>query len=326
MHVLIADDDPVCRLTLAAAVERLGHRCTLAHDGATAWQLFAAEHPDLLITDWHMPNLGGTELVQRVREHRRTAYAYVLVLIGQADEEDARQTMAAGADDLVRKPLRVEELECKLIAAQRVMGLYRSLHEDARIDALTGVGNRRLLAEDLMAVHGRAVRYGGTYGVAIADVDRFKRYNDGAGHPAGDEALRSLAGTLSASLRAGDGLYRFGGEEFVALLPEQNIDGAVHAARRWRLAVQGLAISHPAGGVVTISVGVAVLEPGETPDELLARADAALYRAKAAGGNRVAEGRRGERGREVSAEVESPVSWSQRHSARWQWHPRPVDG
>lgn len=288
MDILIADDDPVARLVLRAAVERLGYRCTAANDGAAAWSLFGEVHPDVLITDWQMPGMNGTELVSRVRAQRESAYVYLIVLTGEADEGAARETMIAGADDLIHKPLDTAELERQLIAAKRMIALHRRLHEDARVDALTGVANRKRLAEDLAALHARAVRYGHTYCVAMFDVDHFKGYNDAAGHLAGDNVLSTVARTLSASLRAADSLYRYGGEEFVALLPEQTLDLAATAARRLRRAVEALAIPHPTGGSVTVSCGVAALAGREmTPDELLARADQALYRAKAAGRNRV---------------------------------------
>jgi PleD family two-component response regulator len=141
MHILIADDDPVSRVYLRAAVERLGHRCTVAYDGAVAWELFLEERPDLLITDWQMPGLNGTELVRRVREQHDSAYVYALVLTGAADEDAARETMNAGADDLIYKPLYASELERKLIAGRRALELHRRLHHDARADVLTGIWN-----------------------------------------------------------------------------------------------------------------------------------------------------------------------------------------
>ena len=294
MHILIADDDPVSRLVVRAALERLGHRCAVADDGAAAWRLFAEERPDVLITDLQMPGLNGTELVRRAREQGGSAYGYVMVLTGQSNEGAALEAMNAGADDLIYKPLDAAELERKLIAARRVIALQRGLHGDARVDALTGIGNRRRLSEDLAALHARAARYGHTYGLAMFDVDRFKAYNDSAGHPAGDSVLRTVADTLVASLRSGDALYRYGGEEFVALLPEQTADSAAHAARRLRAAVEALAIPHPAGALVTVSVGVAALASGEeTAEELIARADQALYKAKAAGRNLVELARTG---------------------------------
>ena len=289
MRVLIADDDAVSRAVLGAAVRQLGHECVMAEDGLAAWQMFSGRQPHVLITDWQMPGLDGTQLVGRVRRASLAAYTYVVVLTGRADLDASRAAMSAGADDLLRKPLHTAELDRKLIAAERLIGLHDGLRHDADSDALTGIGNRRRLAGDLETQHARAVRDRRSYGIAIADVDRFKAFNDGAGHLPGDEVLRTIAATLAATTRSDDSIYRYGGEEFVGLFPELTVTGAMSAATRWRTAVEDLAIPHPDGGLVTICVGLSVLRPSETKSEqLLARADGALYAAKALGGNQIA--------------------------------------
>jgi diguanylate cyclase (GGDEF)-like protein len=288
MHVLIADDDPTTRIVVSAAVEELGHRCTLAEDGDEAWQRFQAEGPEVVITDWQMPGMDGAALSRAIRERATAGYAYVIVLTGAADEAAARQTMEAGADDLLLKPLDPAQLERKLIAAGRVTALHRRMHDDARHDALTGLGNRLRLAEDLDVLRGRVERYGHVYCAALFDIDDFKGYNDTRGHAAGDEALKTVAAALSREIRTGDAVYRYGGEEFLVLLPEQTLESATLAAERLRVAVEELRIPHPAGGVVTVSAGVAGLDDTFTgPDELFELADQAMYRAKEGGRNRV---------------------------------------
>jgi diguanylate cyclase (GGDEF)-like protein len=241
-----------------------------------------------VITDWQMPGMDGTALVQAIRAHGNDRYSYVIVLTGVADEESARATMQAGADDLLLKPLEPAQLERKLIAAERVTAMHRRMHEDARHDAATGLANRLRLAEDLEALCGRVARYGHVYCVAVFDVDNFKGVNDSAGHLVGDHTLRSIAQTLQGAVRSGDAVYRYGGEEFLVLLPEQSLETATLAAERLRAAVEQLAIPHPAGGVVTVSAGVAGLrDPNCGPDEVFELADQALYRAKEGGRNRV---------------------------------------
>jgi diguanylate cyclase (GGDEF)-like protein len=288
MDVLIADDDAGTRLLVSSAVERFGHRCTVAEDGAEAWRRYQEQLPEVVITDWQMPGMDGTALAKAIRSHRASSYAYVMVLTGAADEEAARAVMEAGADDVLLKPLDVAQLERKLIAAGRVTALHRRLHDDARHDAVTGLGNRLRLAEDLEVLCGRVERYGHSYCVALFDVDDFKGYNDAAGHLAGDGVLRAIAQTLQRQVRTGDALYRYGGEEFLVLLPEQSIETAGLAAERLRAAVEALALPHPAGGPVTVSAGVAgTAEAGCRPDELFELADQALYRAKDGGRNRV---------------------------------------
>jgi PleD family two-component response regulator len=234
MRVLIAEDDAPSRLLLCSTVQRLGHECVEAADGDEALERFHETHPEVVITDLEMPGLDGATLVRRIRSAPDVAYAYVMVVTAQSDEALARDAMEAGADDLVIKPVDPADLERQLIAAQRVTVLHRRLHRDARQDALTGVGNRLRLTEDVAALRGRVDRYGHVYCAALIDVDHLKGYNDGLGHQAGDEVLRAIAGALAGTIRSGDMLYRYGGEEFLALLPEQSIEGATLAAERLR--------------------------------------------------------------------------------------------
>jgi diguanylate cyclase (GGDEF)-like protein len=288
MRVLIADDEPGARLLLTTTVERLGHECTSAEDGDEALRLYRELQPEVVITDLKMPALDGAELARRIRAETDASYSYVMVVTGSADDAEARDAMRAGADDLVIKPLDPAQLERKLIAAERMIALHGRLHRDARQDALTGIGNRLRLAEDIEALCARVTRYGHAYCVGLLDIDDFKALNDSAGHLAGDDVLREVAEALSATMRTGDTLYRYGGEEFLVLLPEQTLEGAALAAERLRAAVEARGIERPGGGVVTVSAGVAGTIGGScSPDELFAAADQALYRAKERGRNRV---------------------------------------
>jgi two-component system cell cycle response regulator len=214
--------------------------------------------------------------------------------------------MRSGADDYLVKPLDAGALEVRLIAASRVTALHAELQDQrhelvrlngelhglARLDALTGLGNRLALQEDLIGLEARVDRHGHRYCVAIVDVDHFKAYNDTYGHLAGDQALRSVALALGSVTRAGDLLFRYGGEEFLALYPDEGADGATAATERLRAAVASLAIPHvgnAASGIVTVSAGVAMAGPDNprTADQVLKAADAALYRAKQTGRDRV---------------------------------------
>jgi diguanylate cyclase (GGDEF)-like protein len=176
------------------------------------------------------------------------------------------------------------------VELERVHGL---LEITARTDDLTGAGNRRRLLEDLGTMRGHIQRTGESWGLLEFDLDRFKAVNDREGHPAGDAVLRAIADGVRAELRSADAMYRYGGEEFVLLLPAVGLDGAAAAAERIRAAVEALDIPHPGNppfGRVTISVGATVLAPAPQPesdDVAFARVDAALFRAKAAGRNRV---------------------------------------
>jgi two-component system chemotaxis response regulator CheY len=305
MRVLVADDDPTCRLVLKAAVERLAHECVTACDGEEAWKLLQQVSFDVLITDWMMPGLDGPELCRRVRHDVHGTYTYVVLATSLGEREHVVAGMQAGADDYLTKPLDPFDVQTRLIAAARVTDLHKQvtdfrvalerangeLSQLARTDALTQIGNRLRLHEDLVAIHDRAERYGHGYCVAICDLDFFKSYNDTYGHLTGDEALRKVARTLAAHCRSGDGTYRYGGEEFVVVLADQTVASAVPAVDRLREAVELLGVPHvgrPDPQVITISAGIASWrDAGESATQLLERADGALYRAKLAGRNRV---------------------------------------
>jgi two-component system chemotaxis response regulator CheY len=302
VRILIADDSATPRLILKRELEKLGHECRVAKDGIQAWDAFRQGGAEVVISDWMMPGMDGPELCRRLRADASAPYAYFIILTSLEDRESVVEGMQAGADDFLTKAFSHDELKARLIAAERVTELHRRLaHQQAelgrlnaelfgtsRTDYLTGVGNRLRQDEDLAVLGARARRYGQTFCVALFDVDRFKAYNDTFGHLAGDEALRSIAETFVAESRDVDTVYRYGGEELLIVFPEQELDQAAVAAERVRSKVEALAIPH-AHGVVTVSAGIAAVEPGDGADvgALLKRADASLYEAKESGRNRV---------------------------------------
>ena len=299
MRVLVADDDFGSRLVTQATVQALGHPCLTAADGAEAWAVFCAERPDVIITDLSMPEMDGLELCRRIRETQQ-GYTYVVLLTAHAEPHEVLDGMRAGADDYLSKPLNPQHLEARLLAAGRVTALHAELArsraeltKQTRTDPLTGLHNRLALDADLDMLHRTSTRYGRRYSLALCDVDRFKAYNDTYGHPAGDQALRTVAAVLVEQLRDSDRVYRYGGEEFLVLLPEQDVAGADVAMERVRRELERAAVPHrtgSAGGVLTLSAGIADCVPGSRREisDMLRLADAALYRAKAGGRNAVA--------------------------------------
>src|SRR5918998_1347920 len=309
MKVLIAEDESVSRTILKKAVEKFGHECLVAEDGEKAWELFqdTEEEVDVVLSDWMMPGIDGIEFCRRVRETNSDSYTFFIFLTALGDKQHLLEGMQAGADDYLAKPLDREQLQVRLIAASRVTSLHRQLNEQktelerlnqelfasARRDPLTRLGNRLRLREDLETLSAQARRYGQSYCTMLCDIDFFKSYKDTYGHLAGDEVLEKVAGVISENFRTGDTAYRYGGEEFLVILPEQTLESASIAAERLRRGVEDLQIPHKARtpfGVVTISVGLAVLPPDEERpvEDLLKVADDALYEAKKAGRNRVA--------------------------------------
>jgi diguanylate cyclase (GGDEF)-like protein len=304
LDVLVVDDDPGSCRALCTAVRSLGHRCRTAPGGGRALQEHRAHRADVIVADWTMPGMDGMQLCRHVREMDGGTYTYLLFMSGMATKRDFVDAALAGADDCLAKPIDLDELEARLIAAGRVVRAYRTLAERnvglrhdsqaffqaARVDPLTGIGNRLRLEEDLAGLQATLTRYGRCACVAMCDIDGFKRYNDHYGHLAGDEALRAIAQAIRHSIRDADQVYRYGGEEFLVVLPEQRAESARAAVDRIVRAVEGLGIAHaPESGrrLVTVSAGIACVAPETDPSlwTAIARADRALYRAKALGGN-----------------------------------------
>lgn len=287
-------------LITKTAVELSGHECLTAADGNAAWRLYQSHRPQAVVTDLMMPGLDGLGLCRAIRAAKKdSSYTYLILLTSLGSREDVLAGMDAGTDDYVTKPLDPFTLHTRLIVARRVTSLHtelagyrRMLAEQARTDPLTGLRNRLTLPEDLRQLRGRSERYGLDYGLAMCDVDNFKSYNDTYGHQAGDTALKTVAAALAGQVRQSDRIYRYGGEEFLLLLPDQSSSGAKAVMERSRAAVEDLGIAHTGdpSGVLTISAGVSAYSPGHRIgcEELLAEADTALYAAKTTGRNKVA--------------------------------------
>ena len=303
MNVVVVDDDHLVRLVLAKAVTSMGHVSLPAETGEAALHIVESKPVDVVVSDWMMPGMSGLELCQLIRARDSMEYVYFMLVTALDDSEHALAGIAAGVDDCLVKPVRPFDLRLRLMVAERVTDLHRRLAErqrglersnvemaaTARMDSMTGLGNRLKMSEDLEIFRSRRDRYHEPFGVALFDIDHFKTLNDTAGHLAGDQALRQVAAIIRRELREADMAYRYGGEELLVVLPA-GVRRVAAAAERIRRAVEHAAIPHPgrpgSGTVVTLSVGVAPAE-GDVESFLLA-ADDALYRAKSAGRNRMA--------------------------------------
>lgn len=305
MRVLIADDDATSRLMLEAIANKLGHECLTATDGSEAWEIMSTSNVDVLLTDWMMPGVDGPELCRRVRQELNDRYVYIVLITALGNHQQVLEGMSAGADDYLVKPVDPFSVRTRLVAADRVTDLHRELvdvqskleqaktvaTELSLTDSLTGLSNRRRMEDDLTNMHARAQRLMRTYGVALFDIDYFKSYNDTHGHLHGDEILRRVAHRFVNDVRAGERVYRYGGEEFLLVMDDCTHAGATIAAERLRHAVAGLHIPHESRldepPIVTLSGGVACWDPVSplSVSELLERADQALFEAKSAGRN-----------------------------------------
>jgi two-component system, cell cycle response regulator len=295
-RVLVAEDDAMFRRILQSWLETWGYRVTLTEDGAQAWKALQQEpHPQLLILDWMMPKTDGVELCRKVREQNRTPYQYILLATAKDGKQDLVKGLEAGADDYLTKPFDKSELRARLKACNRILTLQDSqiqaqeqLLFQATHDLLTGVWSRGAILETLRRELERAARSKSATGLLMLDIDHFKTINDTHGHLIGDGVLKQVTQRIVHAIRGYDSVGRYGGEEFLIVLPGCGRDQIDQGAERVRgavddgpLLVDGLTIS------VTVSIGAAVATGATISDlEILAAADAALYRAKRAGRNR----------------------------------------
>ena len=291
MKVLVADDDPVTRRKLRGLLHYLDHEVLEAADGGEAWEILDdANAPDLVVLDWMMPVLSGLEICRRLRSSGRRRYQYVLMLTARDLMDDLVEAMESGADDYLRKPFDLRELRVRIRAAERMLAAQDELRARAITDDLTGLLNRRGVLDRLSHEIMLSRRDGRPLSVAVIDVDRFKAINDAYGHAVGDEVLQEVGRRMHAELRGYDDLGRHGGEEFAAILPGCDVNGARSVAERMRRSICAQPIRASAGAIeVSVSAGVAAVhaDPGEDVASLLARADRALYLAKRGGRNRV---------------------------------------
>jgi diguanylate cyclase (GGDEF)-like protein len=297
-RILVADDSPVFRDLLRKLLLEWGYDVIVVTDGQQAWDLLCQENgPRLALLDWMMPGMEGAEVCRKVREGIRDRYVYMLLLSVRADQEDVVIGMESGADDYIVKPFRVDELHARLRAGERVLALQQqlveareALREQATRDGLTGLWNRTAIFDILQNELARSGRSGEPLIVLMADLDGFKPVNDQFGHMAGDAVLRQVGARMKASVRRYDSVGRYGGEEFLIVLPGCELPGGIALAERIRNAIE--AESFLAGDTeirLTCSLGAACAIPPLIPpaDDLVRDADAALYRAKRQGRNRV---------------------------------------
>lgn len=298
LHVLAAEDNPVFQSMLRSMLTKWGYHPVIARDGLEAWNILQSDNaPRLAILDWMMPGLDGIEICQRIRAAAREPYVYMVLLTARNESQDVVDGMDAGADDYLTKPFNAHELRVRLRAGSRILDLQEQLlyaREALRIqathDGLTGLLNHAAILEALDAELSRSIRTAQPLAVLLADVDRFKSVNDTHGHQAGDAVLRETARRMRSAVRRYDCVGRYGGEEFLVVLPGCDGESAQAQAERIREAVSAAPVD--AGSVqmtITCSIGVAMRALPEAGDaqNLIREADEALYRAKASGRNRV---------------------------------------
>ncbi|MBC8328872.1 MAG: diguanylate cyclase [Planctomycetes bacterium] len=293
MEILIAEDDAVTRRMLQKTLENWGHRVIAAKDGGEALEAFSRGGIQLILTDWMMPVMDGPELVRQIRKTKLTSsiHAYIILLTSRNSVQDLQVGFDAGGDDFIAKPWNDIELKARVQSGVRLVELQNELERMAHTDALTSLINRRALVDSLRRDEDRMRRENRPIGVVMTDVDHFKSFNDRYGHDIGDQVLRLVGQCLAASVRGGDYVGRWGGEEFLLVLPGADIIQSAEVAERCRTLLESQRLRTRDGRVlhVTASFGAAATE-GATRDDIMTlvqQADKAMYWAKDSGRNRV---------------------------------------
>ncbi len=296
MRVLVADDSLFYRKSLERLIKLWNYEVILATNGTEAWDILKQDGaPSLAVLDYIMPGMTGPEVCKAVRENKTGQYVYVILLSAKGEHEDLLEGFERGADDYLRKPFHELELRARLRVGERIIRAQRELLEmrerlqfQASHDSMTHLWNNAAIAEILSKEMKRAKRQSTPLSVCLTDLDFFKKVNDTYGHLVGDEVLRVSASRMLDAVRQYDSLGRYGGEEFLAVLPGCSAVDALGTAERMRDALSNRPLlTEPVPITVTGSFGVSEWQPGLSVTDLLSRADLALYTAKAAGRNRV---------------------------------------
>ena len=284
---MVVEDDAGIRALYRAVLRQRGHLVVEVERGDEALLEARACKPDVVVLDLGLPGLDGLGVLTQLKGDPHLRNVPVIVSTAWDDTSTVTQALDAGAHDYVRKPFIPDELAARVDAAIRLKTERDALTQDASMDPLTRLPNRRSLTSELEREQALARRGRPRFSVLLLDVDHFKGVNDDRGHAAGDRVLEEIALRLRRRARTSDVVGRWGGEEFLVIAPDTDVDGAQILADALRTAVSESPIPLESGPLrVTASVGVAAWER-ETVDELLSRADLALYEAKAAGRDRV---------------------------------------
>lgn len=302
--ILVVDDHEDNVEVLKVRLESWGYRTASASNGADALKYVAASPPDLILLDVMMPEMDGNEVARRIKGNAALPFIPIIMQTALDSTDSKVEGLEAGADDYITKPIDFAELRARLRSMLRIKRLQEALEERERqlleanerlthmsqTDALTGLDNRRHLNERIDEMFSHATRLCESFSLVMCDLDKFKSVNDTYGHQAGDEVLKQLAVILKDEARAIDHVGRYGGEEFILLLPGTVLDAAVTFAERVRKRIEGHTFTFPGGTLTrTASFGVTGWPHPkiEQCDDLVRTADDALYVAKETGRNKV---------------------------------------
>jgi len=293
IKVLIAEDNVVSAKILQKNIKDWGYEVVLAKDGKEAWLALKSEGIKLVVLDWMMPEINGIQLCQKIRENNHQGedqeYTYIILLTAKDEQKDLIKGFSAGVDDYITKPFHHLELKARLKTGKRIIDLQRQLQEQASRDSLTGLWNRKRMFRILDKEINRAQRDNLPVTIIMIDIDKFKAINDTHGHHVGDLVLQEAATILKKSVRNYDEIIRYGGDEFLAILPNCSLAKAGSIAERLRQNMSKHRISSDAVSLkITFSLGGTSTENHSkdvTAEAFIMAADEALLEAKNKGRN-----------------------------------------
>jgi len=291
-RVLLIDDDPHIHDLVSFHLEDRVGGVISAMDARSGRSLAVQQRPSLILLDIQMPDEDGVSLCRSLQGLPETRDIPVVFLTGCEEEAQLAKAFEAGAVDYIKKPICQTELVARVGARLRAKSTLDRVREQARIDGLTGLGNRAALDEMLAEKSREWEKDGFCFSLAILDLDHFKRINDDRGHQAGDLVLAAAAAAFGRVCRPSDRLYRYGGDEFVAMIPGEDARDSLRVVERMVAAANEVRFAPPqeeiriscSAGVVSPDAALSIVEPGQ----VLELADRALYQAKRKGRNCVA--------------------------------------
>ncbi|WP_419660289.1 two component system response regulator modulated with diguanylate cyclase [Desulfosarcina variabilis str. Montpellier] len=299
--ILLAEDDPISRRLFEKTLTKEGFQVTTVENGRKALELFRQQFFPIVLTDWQMPEMEGPDLCQAIRKENPSRYVYIVMLTSKGSKDDIISGLGAGADDYVTKPAHHAELVARLKTGIRILELEKSLkdavdeiHLMSITDPLTGIYNRGYINQRLPQEINRSIRYHRELSLVMCDIDHFKTVNDTYGHMSGDIVLKGFVKSLTGSIRQQvDWAGRYGGEEFLVVLPETGLEGAMVLAERIRKTVETTPIQTSGDAIqITASFGVTGFSAADwkhamSPELILQMVDSLLYEAKDEGRNRI---------------------------------------
>ena len=290
LSVLIIEDHPDQRDLLAIVLQREGYKVVTAANGLEALEKLALEKVHIALSDIMMPKMDGFELINRIRSDSALRHIYIILITARIQEGDRVRGLDLGADDYITKPFSFSELLARVRVGSRVVQYQQHLEYQTQIDSLTGLFNRRAFEKKIGEEFERSKRYGNPLSIVILDIDNFKKINDTYGHHGGDAALVKISEVLRERSRRSDFPSRFGGEEFVLVLPETDQDSAIQVARKFHEEIRSCSfgtLDKPF--LLTVSMGLTSTTKKDYSDwrEMVADADCALYQAKNTGKDRI---------------------------------------